>query len=52
LENIKECLAAAAHLVIVINLGGVWHEFKNRSKKPVFMINIHPIPEMVTEWAL
>jgi quercetin dioxygenase-like cupin family protein len=28
-----------------------WHEFKNRSDKPAFMINIHPVPKMITEWA-
>ena len=36
---------------IVIIPAGTWHEFKNRSEKQVFMINIHPIPEVVTEWA-
>ena len=36
---------------IVIIPAGAWHEFKNRSKKPVFMVNIHPVPEMITEWA-
>ena len=28
----------------------IWHEFKNRSEKPVFMCNIHPFLEMITEW--
>jgi len=36
---------------IVIIPAGTWHEFKNCSEKPVFMINIHPVPEMITEWA-
>ena len=36
---------------IVIISADTWHEFKNRSKKLVFMINIHPVPEMITEWA-
>ena len=36
---------------IVIIPAGTWHEFKNRSDKTVFMVNIHPVPEMVTEWA-
>jgi quercetin dioxygenase-like cupin family protein len=36
---------------IVIIPPGTWHEFKNCSEKPVFMINIHPVPEMITEWA-
>jgi quercetin dioxygenase-like cupin family protein len=36
---------------IVIIPAGAWHEFKNRSEKQVFMINIHPVPEMITEWA-
>ena len=37
---------------IVIIPAGTWHEFTNRSEIQVFMINIHPVPEMVTEWAL
>ena len=36
---------------IVIIPAGVWHEFKNCSEKQVFMINIHPVPEMITELA-
>lgn len=28
-----------------------WHEFKNRSEKKVSMVNIHPVPKMITEWA-
>jgi quercetin dioxygenase-like cupin family protein len=36
---------------IVIIPADPWHEFKNRSEKPVFMVNLHPVPEMVTEWA-
>jgi quercetin dioxygenase-like cupin family protein len=28
-----------------------WHEFKACSRQPVSMINIHPVPEMITEWA-
>ena len=36
---------------IVIIPAGVWHEFKNRSEKQVVMINLHPVPEMITEWA-
>ena len=36
---------------IVIIPAGVWHEFRARSEKPVSMINIHPVPEMITEWA-
>lgn len=36
---------------IAIIPAGIWHEFKNRSEKHAFMINIHPVPEMVTEWA-
>ncbi|HEX5941157.1 MAG TPA: cupin domain-containing protein [Anaerolineales bacterium] len=36
---------------IVIIPAGTWHEFKNLSEKPVFMVNIHPVPEMLTEWA-
>ena len=36
---------------IVVIPAGIWHEFKNRSERPVFMINVHPVPEMITEWA-
>jgi len=36
---------------IVIIPAGTWHEFKNRTDRQVFMINLHPAPEMVTEWA-
>ena len=36
---------------IVVIPAGAWHEFKNRSEAPVFMINVHPVPEMITEWA-
>jgi quercetin dioxygenase-like cupin family protein len=36
---------------IVIIPAGIWHEFKNYSEKQVFMINLHPVPEMITEWA-
>jgi quercetin dioxygenase-like cupin family protein len=36
---------------IVIIPAGTWHEFKNRTDSQVFMINLHPVPEMVTEWA-
>jgi quercetin dioxygenase-like cupin family protein len=36
---------------IVIIPAGAWHEFKNRSEKLVFMINLHPVSEIVTEWA-
>lgn len=36
---------------IMIVPSGAWHEFRNCSEKPVFMINLHPVPEMVTEWA-
>jgi quercetin dioxygenase-like cupin family protein len=36
---------------IVIIPADTWHEFKNRSEKPAFMVNIHPVPEMITEWA-
>ena len=35
---------------IVIIPAGSWHEFKNRSDKITFMVNIHPVPEMITEW--
>jgi quercetin dioxygenase-like cupin family protein len=36
---------------IVVIPASTWHEFKNRSDKPVSMVNIHPVPKMVTEWA-
>ena len=34
---------------IVIIPAGAWHEFKNCSEMPLFIINLHPIPEMTTE---
>ena len=37
------------HILVVP--AGTWHEFRNHSEKPVLMINIHPVPEMITEWA-
>jgi quercetin dioxygenase-like cupin family protein len=36
---------------IVIIPANTWHEFKNRSNKPAHMVNIHPVPKMITEWA-
>lgn len=36
---------------IVIIPANTWHEFKNRSDKPLHMVNIHPVPKMITEWA-
>lgn len=36
---------------IVVIPAGAWHEFKSCSEKQVFMVNIHPAPEMITEWA-
>lgn len=36
---------------IVVIPAGTWHEFTNRSEKKVFMVNIHPVPKMITEWA-
>ena len=44
-----------AHLVgggqIVIIPANTWHEFKVRSDGKVFMVNLHPVPKMITEWA-
>lgn len=29
-----------------------WHEFKNRGDRPLLMVNIHPVPQMIQEdWA-
>jgi quercetin dioxygenase-like cupin family protein len=36
---------------IVVIPPETWHEFKNRSEQHAFMINLHPVPEMVTELA-
>jgi quercetin dioxygenase-like cupin family protein len=36
---------------IVMVPANTWHEFKNRSDKLVQMVNIHPVPKMITEWA-
>jgi uncharacterized protein YceH (UPF0502 family)/quercetin dioxygenase-like cupin family protein len=30
---------------------GTWHEFKVVSETPARMINIHPVADMITEWA-
>jgi quercetin dioxygenase-like cupin family protein len=35
---------------LVIIPANSWHEFKNRSDKPVHMINIYLVPKMITEW--
>lgn len=37
--------------MIAIIPAGTWHEFKNRSRKPARLVNIHPVPKMITEWA-
>lgn len=36
---------------IAIIPAGTWHEFKNRSTQTAHLVNIHPVPEMITEWA-
>lgn len=36
---------------IVVIPAGTWHEFRNRSEKPLLMVNLHPVPKMITEWA-
>jgi len=36
---------------IVIIPAGSWHEFKNRSEKVILLVNLHPVPKMITEWA-
>lgn len=36
---------------IAIVPASTWHEFKNRSDQPSLMVNIHPVPQMITEWA-
>ena len=36
---------------IVVIPPDTWHEFKNRSDRDVFMVNIHPAPKMIQEWA-
>ena len=36
---------------IAIIPAGTWHEFKNRSEKPVVIVNIHPVSKMLMEWA-
>ena len=36
---------------IIIIPADTWHEFKNRSEKTAHMVNIHPVPKMITEWA-
>lgn len=36
---------------IVVIPAHTWHEFKARSDNPAFMVNIHPVPKMIIEWA-
>lgn len=36
---------------IVVIPAEVWHEFKNCSEKSLLMVNLHPVPKMITEWA-
>ena len=36
---------------IAVIPANTWHEFKNCADKPVHMVNIHPAPRMITEWA-
>ncbi len=36
---------------IAIIPANTWHEFKNRADTPVFLVNLHPVPKMITEWA-
>ena len=36
---------------IAIIPANAWHEFKNCSDKPLHMVNVHPVPKMITEWA-
>ena len=36
---------------ITVIPAGTWHVFTVQSKEPVHMINIHPVPKMITEWA-
>jgi quercetin dioxygenase-like cupin family protein len=35
---------------IAIIPANTWHEFKNRSDKPLLIVNLHPVPKMITEW--
>lgn len=36
---------------IVVIPANTWHEFKARSEPSIVMVNIHPVPKMITEWA-
>ena len=36
--------------MIAIIPAGMWHEFKNRSRKPARLVHLHPVPRMITEW--
>lgn len=45
-----EAKTLSEHNIVIIP-AGTWHEFRNQSDQPVFMVNIHPVPEMITEWA-
>ena len=37
--------------IIAIIPAHTWHEFKNRSERATRLVNIHPVPKMITEWA-
>ncbi len=36
---------------IVVIPAETWHEFRNCSEKTLLMVNLHPVPKMITEWA-
>jgi quercetin dioxygenase-like cupin family protein len=37
----------SGHLLVIP--ANTWHEFKNRSDKPLLMVNIHPVAQMIQE---
>jgi quercetin dioxygenase-like cupin family protein len=40
----------SGHILVIP--ANTWHEFKNRSDKPLLMVNIHAAPQMIQEdWA-
>jgi len=36
---------------IAVIPAGTWHAFTVSSEAPVRMVNVHPVPRMITEWA-
>jgi mannose-6-phosphate isomerase-like protein (cupin superfamily) len=45
------CMVEQGYILVIP--ANTWHEFKNRSGKPLLMVNIHPAPQMIQEdWTI